>query len=169
MRGFPSVRKFSSFTVPSQGCRSHPDSFVFRFLFLLPYSIVWRLACLFGSLGSSASIQVFCRSCSICTWSFHVFGGSVVSPSYPSTILKVPSPQGFILNVLDRNFLNSRSASSCCRLVLCLSTPSRHSWAFSEPSVQSKQKIKFSKFISEHVPCVWLSKCLHIYGCFWVS
>ena len=77
----------------------------------------------FGSLGSSASIQVFCRSCSICTWSFHVFGGSVISPSYSSTILKVPSPQGFIMNVLYRNFLNSRSSSSCCRLVLCLSTP----------------------------------------------
>ena len=87
----------------------------------------------------------------------------------PPPFWKSPPPSALFWMYLTEIFFNSRSSSSCCRLVSCLSTPSRCSWAFSEPSVQSKQKIKFSKFISEHVPCMWLSKCLHVYACFWVS
>ena len=45
----------------------------FCFLFLLPYPIMWRLTCLFGSLSSSASVQeVFCRRCSRFRCIFHV-------------------------------------------------------------------------------------------------
>ena len=46
----------SSFTAPSQRCRSHPYSFVSVFsFFLLPYPGTWGVSCLLGSLRSSAS------------------------------------------------------------------------------------------------------------------
>ena len=38
---------------------------LFIYFFLFSYCFMWRLACLFGNLRSSASVQdVFCRSCS---------------------------------------------------------------------------------------------------------
>ena len=55
--GFLVCRKFSSFTAPPHRCWSCPNSFVFFSFFLLPYPIMWRFSCLFGSLRSSASIQ----------------------------------------------------------------------------------------------------------------
>ena len=49
---------------------------LFIFPYILPYLIQWRLACCFGSLRSSASIQnVFCRSCSTYRCTFDVFVG----------------------------------------------------------------------------------------------
>ena len=57
-RGFLVCGNFSSFTAPSQRCRSHPYSFVsVFFFFLLSYSVTWGFSCLLGSLMSSASIQ----------------------------------------------------------------------------------------------------------------
>ena len=68
-----------------------PNSFVSFYLYLLPYLILRRLACLFGSLRSSASIQkVLCMSCFMCTCIFDTFvGRKVISPSSSSAILKV--------------------------------------------------------------------------------
>ena len=64
----------------------------FLFLYLWPYLISRRLACLFGNLASSADNQkLFCRSCSIFWWIFEVFvGRQVISPSYSSTIFFSP-------------------------------------------------------------------------------
>ena len=57
-RGFLVRGNFSSFTAPSQRCRSHPYSFVsVFFFFLLPYSGTCGVSCLLGSLRSSASVQ----------------------------------------------------------------------------------------------------------------
>ena len=68
-----------------------PNSFISFYLYLLPYLILRRLACLFGSLRSSASIQkVLCMSCFMCTCIFDTFvGRKVISPSSSSAILKV--------------------------------------------------------------------------------
>ena len=65
MRGFLSVWKLFLLRAPSLRHRSLTWTFcLLFFLYLLPYIILWRLACLFGSLGSSASVQmVFCRNC----------------------------------------------------------------------------------------------------------
>ena len=83
---------------PPQSAGPHPKIFFFFFnLYLLPYLILRRLAFLFGCQGSSASIQnVFCMSWSTCRCIFHVFmGRRLISPSYSSSILKVPPPLSY--------------------------------------------------------------------------
>ena len=92
MRGFLSVWKLFLLRAPSPRHRSLARTFcLLFFLYLLPYIILWRLACLFGSLGSSASVQkVFCRNCSTYWCIFNVFVGiKVIWPSYSSTILDI--------------------------------------------------------------------------------
>ena len=61
--------------------------------YLLPYLILRRLACLFGSLRSSASVQkVFCEICSTCWCIFDEFvSRKVITWFYTSTILKIPN------------------------------------------------------------------------------
>ena len=92
VRGFPSVQAFLlHYSLPGgAGPQSDIPCLPFH-LYLFPYLILRGLVCLFGSLGSSASIQkMFCRSCFTCTWVFDVFvGGKVVSPFYSSINLKV--------------------------------------------------------------------------------
>lgn len=73
LRGFPSVWKHFLLRDSSPGCipwEMHPHCKILClpfYLYLLPYLILRRLACPFGSLGSSASVQkVFCWSCSTC-------------------------------------------------------------------------------------------------------
>ena len=57
-RAFLVCGNLSSFTAPSQRCRSHPSSFVsVFFFFLFPYPGTWGVSCLWGGLRSSASIQ----------------------------------------------------------------------------------------------------------------
>ena len=82
---FPSSRLSSKWGSPSQ------DLCLFIFLYLLSYIILQRLACLFGSLGSSASVQkVFCENCSTSRYIFDVIvGEKLFSLSYSSVILKV--------------------------------------------------------------------------------
>ena len=60
--------KTFSFMTPSPECRSlSRNTFLFFYLHLLPYLILKRLTCIFGSLGSSASVlKVYCKSCFIC-------------------------------------------------------------------------------------------------------
>ena len=80
---------FSSFTTPSLGRVSVPNSFVFLFVFyILSYLLSMRMGCLSGCLVSSSSIQkLFCGICSAFKWSFDEFvGEKVISPSYSSTI-----------------------------------------------------------------------------------
>ena len=62
----------SSFMTPFLGHKSLSWNPLSPFyLYLLPYLVLSRLTCLFGSLVSSASIQMlFCRSCSIFRWIF---------------------------------------------------------------------------------------------------
>lgn len=88
---FSECVEFFSFRAPCLRHRSSIPLSLFLFC-LLPYFILWRLACPFGSLGPSASVQkVFCRSCSSCRCRFDVFWGrKVISTPYSSTILKVP-------------------------------------------------------------------------------
>jgi len=106
VRRFLSVQSFSSFMTPSPRLWSlSPNHLSLFHLYLLPYLILRKLACLFGSLGSSACIQkLFCRSCSTCRLIFDVFVcvcvcvclcvcvcvcGGVIPLSYSSSILKV--------------------------------------------------------------------------------
>ena len=58
-RVFPVCWNFSSFTAPSQRCRSHPYSFfsVLFCFFFCPTPGMWGYSCLLGSLLSSASVQ----------------------------------------------------------------------------------------------------------------
>ena len=85
--GFLLFGNFSSFTTPSPGRVSIPNSFVSLFVFyILSYLLSKRMGCLSGCLVSSASIQkLFCGSCSAFKWSFDKFlGEKVVSLSYSS-------------------------------------------------------------------------------------
>ena len=92
---------FSSFTTPSSGRVSIPNSFVSFFVFyILSYLLSKRMGCLSEWLMSSVSVQkLLSGSCSAFKWSFDAFvGEKVVSPSYspchPGTI---PQPQAFFI------------------------------------------------------------------------
>ena len=78
---------FSSFTTPSPGQVSVPNSFVSLFVFyILSYLLSKRTGCLSGRLvSSSTSIQkLFCGRCSAFKWSFDEFvRAKVVSLSIP--------------------------------------------------------------------------------------
>ena len=92
--GAPSVWK--SFLLHSSLLEVQVPSLFFclcYFFFLLPYPGIWEVSCLLGSLRSSASVQwVFCRSSSTCRCILDVFvGKKMISMSYSSAILKVPS------------------------------------------------------------------------------
>ena len=97
-RGFLVCGNFSSFTVSSQRCRSHPYSFVsvFSFFFcptrvrgrFLAFWVVWGL------------LPAFSRSCSTCRCiSDASVGRKVISTSYYSAILKVSSSVYFLILV----------------------------------------------------------------------
>ena len=91
--GFLVFGNYSSFTIPSLGWVSLPNSFVSLFvLYILSYLLLKRMGCLSGCLVSSTSIQkLFCGSCSAFKWSFDEFvGEKVVSLSYSSAILGPP-------------------------------------------------------------------------------
>ena len=70
-------KTFHSSQLPPQNADLNPEILCLSFyLYILPYLILKRLTCLFGSLESSASVQkFFCRSCSILRWIFDVFFG----------------------------------------------------------------------------------------------
>ena len=88
--GFLVFGNFSSFTTPSLGWVSVPNSFVSLFIFYsLSYLLSKTKGCLSGCLVSSDSIQkLFCGIFSAFKWSFDEFvGEKVVSWSYSSTIL----------------------------------------------------------------------------------
>ena len=79
-----------SFTTPSPGLVSIPNSYVPLFVFcILSFLLLKRMGCLSGCLVSSASIQkLFCGSCSAFKWSFNEsVGEKVNSPSYSSAVL----------------------------------------------------------------------------------
>ena len=81
-----------SFTTPSSGQVSIPNSFVSLFIFyILSYLLSKTMGCLSGCLVASAIIQkLFLGICSVFKWSFDDFvGEKVVSPSYSSTIFHV--------------------------------------------------------------------------------
>ena len=86
--GFWVYGNFSSFMTPSLGHRSpHQNSLSLFFIFIICPASFWSLACLFRSLGSSASVQkVFRGSCSTCRYIFDVVRSKVISLSYSSTI-----------------------------------------------------------------------------------
>ena len=89
-----------SFTTPSSGWVSVPNSFVSLFVFyILSYLILKRMGCLSGCLVSSTSIQkLFCGSCSAFKWSFDEFVEvKVVFLSYFSAVLG-PAPRIFFFN-----------------------------------------------------------------------
>ena len=73
---------FSSFTTPSLGRVSGPNSFVSLFVFyILSYLLSKRMGFLSGCLVSSVSFQkLFCGSCSAFKWSFDEFVGEKVVP-----------------------------------------------------------------------------------------
>ena len=99
------METFPPSQLPSWGTDPNPKIFcLFLNLYLLPYLILRRLACLFGSLKPSTSMQnVLWRSCFTCRWIFDVFWGrNVIFPYYSFAILKIPTsflliPFSFIL------------------------------------------------------------------------
>ena len=85
--------KFSSFTTPSPGRVSVPNSFVSLFIFyILSYLLSKTMGCLSGCLVSCVSTQkLFCGICSAFKRFFDEFvGEKVVSLSYSSAILGPP-------------------------------------------------------------------------------
>ena len=102
--GFQLFGNFSSFTNPSSGRVSVPNSFASLFVcYILSYLFSKRTGCLSGCLVSSASVQkLFHVSSSAFKWSFDIFvGDKVVSQSYSSTILG--PPQHLIFNIGHKN------------------------------------------------------------------
>ena len=100
--GFLVFGNFSSFTTPSLGWVSIPNSFVSLFVFyILSYLLSKTMGCLSGCLVSSASIQkLFCGICSVFKWSSDEFvGEKLVFPSHSSAILG-PPPNKYLLIVL---------------------------------------------------------------------
>ena len=90
---------FSSFTTPSPGQVSVPNSFVSLFIFyILSYLLSKRLGCLSGCLVSSTIIHnLFCGICSAFKWSFNEFvGEKVVYSSYSSATLRPPCIMAFL-------------------------------------------------------------------------
>ena len=86
----------SLFKTPFPGQSSIPTSFVSFFVFyIFSYLLSKTLGCFSGCLMSSASIhKLFCGIYSVFKCSFDEFlGEKVVSPSYSSTILGLPSIQ----------------------------------------------------------------------------
>ena len=75
--GFLVFWNFSSFTTPSPGPVSLPNSFVFHFIFyILSHLLLKTMGCLSGCLVSSISVQkLFCGICSAFKWSFDEFMG----------------------------------------------------------------------------------------------
>lgn len=82
--------------------------------------ILKRLACLFGSLWSSACVQkMFCRSCSICRWISDVFvGRDALSLSYSSAILEVLMDL-FFSKVISVILCNGHKAACICLSISC--------------------------------------------------
>ena len=96
--GFLMFGNFSSFTTPSLGQVSVPNSFFSLFnTYILSYLLSKTMRCLSGCLVSSARVQkLFCGICSAFKWSFDEFvGEKVVSLSYSSAILGPLPHQGF--------------------------------------------------------------------------
>ena len=121
MRSFQTAGNFS-FTTPSLGRVSLPNSFVSLFIFyILSYLILKTTGCLSGCLVSSANVQkLFCGICSAFKLSFNEFvGEKVVSLSYSSTILGLPPhnlklysrAKGFIFDPLLRSSASISSVS----------------------------------------------------------
>ena len=83
-----------SFTTPSLGWMSIPNSFASLFIFyILSYLLLKSLGCLFGCLVSSASIQkLFCGICSAFKWSFNEFGWESGLPVLFICHLRTASP-----------------------------------------------------------------------------
>ena len=93
---FPGVWKLLSFLIlPSWDRSSLPLLSLFLFFYILSYLLSKIMGCLSGCLMSSASTQkLFCGIFSAFKCSFNEFvGEKVVSPSYSSTILGLPSIQ----------------------------------------------------------------------------
>ena len=112
---------FSSFTTPSPGRVSVPNSFVSLFVFyILSYLLSMRMGCLSGCLVSSTNIEkLFCGICSAFKWSFDEFvGEKVISPSYSSAILGPPH------NLYFEG--NSQHQSPVKRLTMCMTKPTLH-------------------------------------------
>ena len=132
---------FSSFTTPSLGRVSVPNSFVSLFVFyILSYLLSMRMGCLSGCLVSSSSIQkLFCGICSAFKWSFDEFvGEKVISPSYSSAILGPPH------NLYFEG--NSQHQSPVKRLTMWYDKTN------STQCNQSHMSLIYSSFISKSVP-----------------
>ena len=93
----------SLFKTPFPGQSSVPISFVSFFVFyIFSYLLLKTLGCFSGSLISSASIQkLFCGIYSAFKCSFDEFvGEKVISPSYSSTIFRLPHTSFFLKVIL---------------------------------------------------------------------
>ena len=103
--GSESVSRYletSLFKTPFPGQSSVPNSFVSFFCLLyFSYLLSKTMGCFSGCLMSAASIQrLFCGFCSAFKYSFDEFmGEKVVSPSYSSTILGLPSQKQFLTHI----------------------------------------------------------------------
>ena len=94
VRVFPGVWKLLCFLTPPSGTVSVPTSFVSLFIFyIFSYLLLKTMGCFSGCLMSSAGIKkLFCGIYSAFKCSFDEFvGEKVVSPSYFSTILGLPT------------------------------------------------------------------------------
>ena len=125
--GFLVFGNFSSFTTPSPGWVSIPNSFVSLLIFyILSYLLSERMGCLCGCLVSSSIQKLFCGICLAFICSFDEFlGEKVVSPSYSSVILWLlhpPPPRPFLdLAGLTDLWQNSELEST----LVCWQTPGK--------------------------------------------
>ena len=110
--------------LPLRGTCPIPIPLSLFHLFLLCYPIRWRLACIFGSLRSSASIQqVFFRRSSTCRYVFDVFVvRKLISTSYSSAILKIPPQVFYVLELQVQFTMLSKGCTRHSTMVLFLST-----------------------------------------------
>ena len=102
VRVFPGIWKPLFLRLPSQdGALSLPLLSLFFVFYIFSYLLSKTMGCFSGCLMSSASIQkLFCGFCSAFKYSFDEFmGEKVVSPSYSSTILGLPSQKQFLTHI----------------------------------------------------------------------
>ena len=149
--------------LPPQSIGLRPEILCLFFTLIFCPILLWGdwLAFL-RSLESFVSIQKMCCSCcSTGSWIFDVFvERKVISPSYSSTILKIPSPQS-LKSILSEYFYSSFLSISIC-IEYLFSSPHFQSVCLKCVSCRQHIYLKKKKKSIQPVWVFWLVHLIHL-------